>query len=610
MLIYMLTGLAVSGSVAAAACLLVRKAARGRLSARWEYRMAKLSLVFALVPLGPLFSWVGRLQDTFWGLSMESTVSSPAVQAPVQTGTAGGLPLAPLEFSGAPALGKALALPQWVLVLAVGVWGLGALWMLVRKLRARRALVRLVRSSRPVTEEAVPETLRHCRELLGLRQQVAVRTSAAVASPLVTGLVHPVILLPETALEPQALKCLLLHELDHVRRSDLWVRLCSMAALVIHWYNPLFHMLDRTVREVGEERCDEDVAVLLDRRERLRYGRILLQMAAGNPGQAGPWALCLTSREALERRLKKLLDTTPMKGRKRLLALLAAVAVLSCGTAAALSFRGPLVTAEPKEPAVQTAPQREKAPAEAEDPETTAPQEDPGVTAPQEEVRSQAETSSTEETAPQDETPSEQTAVSQPEAATQTSQPEEPAISQELQVIMETALRGDPDLIVSRGGTLLPDDDRESYCQINEAYYKLYVDKNGVYRMEYWVGNRDALDEFMLPLSDALVDGVFPTNSLGESYGSSGLTAYVGYEPDLGAAIGTNGKEGYICDEDRQSVPHNLPASECPHEFMIPLYDSEHNVIGEFSMSCGGHFSGGMTIEEAKAALAAGEDLS
>lgn len=89
-------------------------------------------------------------------------------------------------------------------------------------------------------------------------------------------------------MEPQDLKCLLLHELNHVRRRDLWVRLCSAAALIVHWYNPLFHMLDRTVREVGEERCDEDVAQLLDRRERLRYGQMLLQMAAGNPGQTAP----------------------------------------------------------------------------------------------------------------------------------------------------------------------------------------------------------------------------------------------------------------------------------------------------------------------------------
>lgn len=606
MLIDLLTGLAVSGSVAAAACLLVRKGARGRLSARWEYRMVKLSLVFALVPLGQLFS---RAKALLHSLGAEATVLPAAVQSPLQSGAAPAVPVVPPAITAAPASSSPLVLPQWVLALAVGVWSLGALWTLVRKLRARRGLKRLVRSARPVTEETVLETLRRCREQLGLRQPVAVRASAAVSSPLVTGALRPVILLPQTPVEPEVLRCLLLHELDHVRRGDLWVRLCSMAALVIHWYNPLFHMLDRTVREVGEERCDEDVAGLLDRRERLRYGRILLQMAAGNPGQAGPWALCLTSREALERRLNQMLHTAPMKGRRRLLALLAAAAVLACGTAAALSVNAPLVTAAPEDPAVvQSVPQPER---------QDTPEEDPAdSTASQEAEQPQEEPLPPEEAASSQEAPAEtapvQTAepASEPEEAPQTSQPEEPAVSQELQVMMDTALRGDTELIVSRGGTLLPDDDRESYCQMNDVYYKEYVDKNGVYRMEYMVGNRDALRESKLSLLDALVDGVFPTNSLGESYGSTVLAAYVGYEPDLEAAIGTNGEHGYIFGEDQLSAPHNLPASECPHEFMIPLYDSEHNVIGEFAMSCGGHFSGGMTIEEAKAALAAGEDLS
>lgn len=123
------------------------------------------------------------------------------------------------------------------------------------------------------------------------------------------------------------------------------MRLASMAALTLHWYNPLFHMLDRTVREVGEERCDEDVARLLNRRERLRYGQILLQMAAGSTAGQAPGVLCLSSREALERRLSQNVHTAPLKGRKRLLALLAAAAVFSCGTAAAWFSREPLITA-------------------------------------------------------------------------------------------------------------------------------------------------------------------------------------------------------------------------------------------------------------------------
>ena len=155
MLTDVLTGLAVSGSAAAAVCLLLRRAARGRLSARWEYRMAKLSLVFALVPLGKLVRSFGA-----------AGTGAAASAAPAPHGGTAALPavFAPADLTPAPA--GTLLLPRW--------------------------------------------------------------------------------LLPEEAVEPQDLKCLLLHELNHVRRRDLWVRLCSAAALIVHWYNPLFHMLDRT----------------------------------------------------------------------------------------------------------------------------------------------------------------------------------------------------------------------------------------------------------------------------------------------------------------------------------------------------------------------------
>ena len=51
--------------------------------------------------------------------------------------------------------------------------------------------------------------------------------------------------------------------------------------------------------------------------------------------------------------------------------------------------------------------------------------------------------------------------------------------------------RGDVDLIKSRGGTILPDDDPNSY-RGNE---KVYRDKDGNIRFEYLVGNDSALPE-------------------------------------------------------------------------------------------------------------------
>ena len=471
MLINTLAELAVSGSAAAAVCLLLRRMARGRLSARWEDRMVKLSLFFALVPLHRLFSWIRLLPETPLSPSQAQTVPIPAAESAALPGGTLWMPPAALSGEGVSQTG-ALALPQWGLYVLAALWLLGALWVLLPKLRARRALERLVCASRPAAEAPVPEVLLQCRTLLGLRRQPEVRTSPAVSSPLVTGIFHPVILLPEQPMDPETLKCLLLHELDHIYRGDLWVRLGSLAALTIHWYNPLFHMLDRTVREVGEERCDEDVAILLNRRERLRYGQILLQMAAGSTERAGPWVLCLSSREALERRLSKILHTTPRKGRKRLLALLAAAAVLSCGTAAAWLSREPLITAAPEDPAAQTTPTSD-----------TSAQKDDSENDPLGDLlahtgQDDAQPAEPEENPPVDiaSAESQEAASTQPESPPQSAQQppaeagEPTEDSEELRMIMETALRGDPDLILSRGGTLLPDDDPNSYVRTNGVW--------------------------------------------------------------------------------------------------------------------------------------------
>ena len=101
MLTDVLTGLAVSGSAAAAVCLLLRRAARGRLSARWEYRMAKLSLVFALVPLGQLLPWTGKLVRSFGAAGTGAAASA----APARHGGTAALPavFAPADLTPAPA---------------------------------------------------------------------------------------------------------------------------------------------------------------------------------------------------------------------------------------------------------------------------------------------------------------------------------------------------------------------------------------------------------------------------------------------------------------------------------------------------------------------------
>lgn len=186
-------------------------------------------------------------------------------------------------------------------------------------------------------------------------------------------------------------------------------------------------------------------------------------------------------------------------------------------------------------------------------------------------------------------------------------QPAAPAPSAFTAAEMAGALRGDAALIRSRGGTPLPDDAPESYIEINGKVYKLFLDKNGAGKVEYFVGNSNTLHASDAGLlGDLTEDGDYKKNSKGESYGHLTLGDYVGYDPDL-VYLAEYPKEdrpaGYFRESEREAVP-NLPEDQCPHSFSIPLYDFEGAVIGEYKTACPGHYdTSGMTVEEAKAFL-------
>lgn len=163
--------------------------------------------------------------------------------------------------------------------------------------------------------------------------------------------------------------------------------------------------------------------------------------------------------------------------------------------------------------------------------------------------------------------------------------------------VPENPRRGDTALIKSRGGTILPDDDPNSY-RGNE---KMFKDKNGQLRYEYMVGNDSILTDLDKKAAEwSIVDGVYPKNKKGESYGSLLLADYVGYAPDL-----TQLGDEYIRQSELQAASdalNGLPEKKCPHTYSIPLYNKEGEIIGEHEGRCQGHFDG-MTLEEAQEAV-------
>ena len=92
-------------------------------------------------------------------------------------------------------------------------------------------------------------------------------------------------------------------------------------------------------------------------------------------------------------------------------------------------------------------------------------------------------------------------------------------------------------------------------------------------------------DQFMKELAEQwLVDGDYPKNSKGETYGPEILFDVVGHMPDLISTTATNGRDGYLRNSELEAL---LSSFDEQGANKLPVYDLEGNVIGEFTFEDG-----------------------
>ena len=123
--------------------------------------------------------------------------------------------------------------------------------------------------------------------------RVRLGLSDQVDSLVVLGWLKPVVLLPAAAflaLSPEALEALLIHELEHIRRSDFLANLIQTLAEALLFYHPAVWWLSRRIRQEREHCCDDAAvrasgnpllyASALTRLEELRIHPILVPQLA------------------------------------------------------------------------------------------------------------------------------------------------------------------------------------------------------------------------------------------------------------------------------------------------------------------------------------------
>ena len=136
----------------------------------------------------------------------------------------------------------------------------------------------------------------------------------AVTTPAVTGLFRPTLLLPHERYELPELRYILRHELCHLKRHDMLLKLVLLAANAMHWFNPVVYLMLRQADEDIELACDSAATDGLELPERAAYSRTLLA-AVQSSVRALPATTCFGGTvERLKRRITNVLGAQKKRG--------------------------------------------------------------------------------------------------------------------------------------------------------------------------------------------------------------------------------------------------------------------------------------------------------
>lgn len=119
-------------------------------------------------------------------------------------------------------------------------------------------------------------------QLMQLKQELAIKrsvvpiASADAASPMMLGFFGAVIVLPDEEYSAEELYFILKHELVHLKRGDVCLKLLLTTANAVHWFNPLIWLMRKEAAVDMELSCDERVTQGADYAQRKAYTETLL----------------------------------------------------------------------------------------------------------------------------------------------------------------------------------------------------------------------------------------------------------------------------------------------------------------------------------------------
>ena len=140
------------------------------------------------------------------------------------------------------------------------VWIIGSLiYLSVHLISYFHYKRQVIKKGRMIKETRIFSQIFQLSRELHIRRKLCVMEYDEAESPMITGFIKPVLVLPKEQYDSEDLYFILKHELVHLKRGDLYLKLIFVTANAVHWFNPFIWIMQKEAAIDMELSCDERV---------------------------------------------------------------------------------------------------------------------------------------------------------------------------------------------------------------------------------------------------------------------------------------------------------------------------------------------------------------
>ncbi len=155
------------------------------------------------------------------------------------------------------------------------IWGMGvSVFLILNILGYIIFVVKKRKDSHLSDDEAFLLILRD----MDITKKIRLKECTDIDSPMLVGVLFPVVYVPKKELNATEMECIYRHELTHYKHKDLLLKWFVCIVNAINWFNPMMYLVMKNLNEACEIYCDESVTKNMDEEKKRTYMNTILKL--------------------------------------------------------------------------------------------------------------------------------------------------------------------------------------------------------------------------------------------------------------------------------------------------------------------------------------------